>query len=185
MMGGKISVESQPGVGTTFYFTIRFTPGVADTTIPTTTTDAHPYPSRDKPGKPLDILLVEDEYINQTLAVTVLRREGWKVKVAENGIQAMEMLKNNVFDVILMDVQMPELDGYETTRAIRRQEKSTGQHIPIIAMTAYAVKGDRKKCLSAGMDGYISKPIHSDDLIHEIETVLQDRTNSPSTTPRN
>jgi signal transduction histidine kinase/ActR/RegA family two-component response regulator len=185
MMGGKISVESQPGVGTTFYFTIRFTPGVADTTIPTTTTDARPYPSRDKPGKPLDILLVEDEYINQTLAVTVLRREGWKVKVAENGIQAMEMLKNNVFDVILMDVQMPELDGYETTRAIRRQEKSTGQHIPIIAMTAYAVKGDRKKCLSAGMDGYISKPIHSDDLIHEIETVLQDRTNSPSTTPRN
>jgi CheY-like chemotaxis protein len=96
------------------------------------------------------------------------------------------MLKNNAFDLILMDVQMPELDGYETTRAIRRQEKITGQHIPIIAMTAYAVKGDRKKCLSAGMDGYISKPIHSDNLIHEIETVLQaNRKSSPSTTPRN
>ncbi|MGB3223036.1 MAG: response regulator [Desulforhopalus sp.] len=174
MMGGKISVESQPGVGTSFYFTIRFTPGADDSLFHTTTTEKPPNPARDKLNtKPLNILLVEDEYINQTLAVTVLEREGWQVKIAENGVQAIDMLKSNVFDIILMDVQMPELDGYETTRAIRRQEKNTGQHIPIIAMTAYAVKGDRKKCLAAGMDGYISKPINSDNLIHEIQTVLQ------------
>jgi CheY-like chemotaxis protein len=72
-----------------------------------------------------------------------------------------------------MDVQMPELDGYATTRAIRRQEKTSGRHIPIIAMTAYAVRGDREKCLAAGMDGYISKPVRSDKLIHEIETALR------------
>lgn len=180
MMGGKISVESQPGVGTSFYFTIRFTPGAADTVFHTTTVEK-PQKAKDKLNtKPLNILLVEDEYINQTLAVTVLEREGWQVKVAENGVQAMDMLKSNVFDIILMDVQMPELDGYETTRAIRRQEINTGQHIPIIAMTAYAVKGDRKKCLAAGMDGYISKPIHSDNLINEIQAVLQ-----AGPTPRN
>ncbi len=180
MMGGKISVESQPGVGTSFYFTIRFTPGAADTAFHQIPAQSSP-DRRDEPNiRPLNILLVEDEYINQTLAVTVLEREGWQVRVAENGIQAMDMLKNNKFDMILMDVQMPELDGYETTKAIRREEKHTRQHIPIIAMTAYAVKGDRKKCLAAGIDGYISKPIHSDNLIHEIQTVLQ-----AGSTPRN
>jgi CheY-like chemotaxis protein len=80
-----------------------------------------------------------------------------------------------------MDIQMPELNGYETTRAIRRHEKSTGRHVPIIAMTAYAVRGDREECLAAGMDGYISKPIRSDILLHEIETVLRfDLTNKPA-----
>jgi CheY-like chemotaxis protein len=116
---------------------------------------------------------VEDEYINRTLAVTVLEREGWRVTTAENGLQALDILRDCVFDLILMDVQMPELDGYATTRAIRRQEKTSGRHIPIIAMTAYAVRGDREKCLAAGMDGYISKPVRSDKLIHEIETALR------------
>ncbi len=175
MMGGKIFVESKPGVGTTFYFALQFKVGSVDTidhkkiknnfVVSTSGTKA----SR----KPLHILLVEDEYINRTLAVALLEREGWEIKVAENGIQAMDMLTDLVFDLILMDIQMPELDGYETTRAIRRHERNTEKHIPIIAMTAHAVKGDREKCLAAGMDGYISKPIRSDTLSHEIETVLR------------
>ncbi len=84
----------------------------------------------------------------------------------------MKMLQSTVFDLILMDIQMPDLDGYQTTRAIRRLEKNSNKHTPIIAVTAYAVKGDREKCLAAGMDGYISKPIRPEILRHEIETVL-------------
>jgi CheY-like chemotaxis protein len=187
MMGGKIAVKSKPGVGTTFYFTLRFLLGPAGTTVHKIAADTPVQSTGTKlSGKPLHILLVEDEYINQTLAATVLEREGWQVEVAENGIQAIEILKDTVFDLILMDIQMPELNGYETTRAIRRQEISTGRHVPIIAMTAYAVRGDREECLAAGMDGYISKPVRSDILIHEIETVLRsDRRNKPTRTPRN
>jgi signal transduction histidine kinase/ActR/RegA family two-component response regulator len=174
MMGGKILVESKLGVGTTFYFTLQFTPGPADTIVHNTIEDTPAKSSRAKiPVKTLHILLVEDEYINRTLAVAVLEREGWKVTIAEDGIQAMDMLKDFVFDLILMDIQMPKLDGYETTRAIRQHERNTESHIPIIAMTAHAVKGDREKCLAAGMDGYISKPIRFNKLSHEIESVLQ------------
>ncbi len=173
MMGGKIAVKSKLGVGTTFYFTIRFPLGSAGTAVGKPTADTSAFPAAPGPkGKPLQILLVEDEFINQTLATAVLEREGWQVKIAENGIEAMDILKDTVFDVILMDIQMPELNGYETTRAIRLQEKNTGRHIPIIAMTAYAVRGDREKCLAAGMDGYISKPIRADMLVQEIDAVL-------------
>ena len=123
--------------------------------------------------QPLRILLVEDEYINRILAVTVLEREGWKVTVAGNGVQALELIDKKYFDLILMDIQMPELNGYEATRTIRKNEDHTGRHVPIIAMTAYAVKGDREKCLAVGMDGYVSKPIRPDQLHAEIELVLQ------------
>lgn len=174
MMGGKICVESNPGVGTTFYFTARFP------LAPSNQGQAvfGPLPSlvqkkKERKRQPLHILLVEDEYINRTLAVSVLESEGWAVVVAENGIQALQLLNNEGFDLILMDIQMPELNGYETTLAIRQKEQGTNHHIPIIAMTAYAVKGDREKCLSAGMDGYVSKPVRPDKLRDEIETVLQ------------
>jgi len=174
MMGGKICVESEPGVGTAFYFSIRFSPGQAAVDSRKSNKDSTPQPPRKKlNGRSLCILLVEDEYINRTLAVSVLEREGWQVKVAENGLQAMDILKKNVFDLILMDIQMPELNGYETTRIIREQETGSKRHLPIIAMTAYAVKGDREKCLAAGMDGYISKPIRPDKVRQEIEAVLQ------------
>jgi signal transduction histidine kinase/CheY-like chemotaxis protein len=174
MMGGKICVESNPGVGTTFYFTARFplAPANQDQESPSPTQK-----KKERRRQPLHILLVEDEYINRTLAVSVLESEGWAVAVAENGIQALQALNNEGFDLILMDIQMPELNGYETTLAIRQKEQGTNQHIPIIAMTAYAVKGDREKCLAAGMDGYVSKPMHRDKLRDEIETVLQRYTN--------
>ena len=174
MMGGKICVKSKPEVGTTFSFTVQCP--IAPTQIimrKTTEESSSVSNGANLKTKELRILLVEDEYINQTLAVAVLEREKWKVQVAENGLQAIEILKNTIFDLVLMDIQMPELDGYETTRAIRQQEKNTGKHIPIIAMTAYAAKGDREKCLAAGMDGYISKPISPDKISQEIKTVLQ------------
>jgi signal transduction histidine kinase/ActR/RegA family two-component response regulator len=175
MMGGKICVESKAGIGTTFYFTVGFAPGATPSTLDTNSADdiAKRQAEEKSRAQPRHILLVEDEYINRTLAVTVLEREGWKVTTAENGLQALDILRDTVFDLILMDIQMPELDGYATTRAIRRQEQKSGRHVPIIAMTAYAVRGDREKCLASGMDGYLSKPVRSDKLIEEIETVLR------------
>ncbi|MDH5525365.1 MAG: response regulator [Desulfobulbaceae bacterium] len=110
------------------------------------------------------ILLAEDEMINRMLAVTVLEQEGWPVVTAENGRLVLEALAQQEFDIILMDIQMPEIDGFEATAAIRRQEQKTGKHIPIIAMTAYAMVGDREKCLAAGMDDYLSKPIDHEKL---------------------
>ena len=175
MMGGKICVESEPGVGTIFYFSVRFPLGGAaaykEEQAPAELPAA---PGREQDlRRQLRILLVEDEYINRTLAITVLEREGWKVTAAGDGREALEVYDENDFDLILMDIQMPELDGYETTRTIRRNEDRTGRHVPIIAMTAYAVKGDREKCLAAGMDGYVSKPVRPDQLRAEIERVLQ------------
>lgn len=175
MMGGKICVESNPGIGTTFYFSARFPLAPSTSMNPDALSASIVSEEKTilKRTQPLHILLVEDEYINRTLAEKVLEGEGWVVTVAEDGIQALQCLNNQDFDLVLMDVQMPELNGYETTRAIRAKEQGTDRHIPIIAMTAYAVKGDREKCLASGMDGYVSKPMRSDKLREEIETVLQ------------
>jgi len=119
--------------------------------------------------KPLQILLAEDNIVNQTLTVRLLEKRGHQVFVAANGREALSALATRPFDVILMDVQMPEMDGFAATAAIREQEKSSGAHIPIIAMTAHAMKGDRERCLAAGMDAYISKPIRADELLSRIE----------------
>lgn len=117
---------------------------------------------------PLHILLAEDNDINQVLAVTMLEAHKHTVVVAENGNEVLEALERETFDLIFMDIQMPKLDGLSTTKKIRAAEKTTGNHIPIIAMTAYAMKGDRERCLAAGMDDYISKPIRLEDLLHII-----------------
>jgi len=117
----------------------------------------------------LRILLAEDNIVNQTLASRLLEMRGHDVTVVSNGRQALAALEKQAFDVILMDVQMPELDGFETTVAIRESEKSTRKHIPIIALTAHAMKGDKERCLAVGMDGYLSKPIRSSDLFELIE----------------
>jgi len=118
------------------------------------------------------VLLAEDNAVNQTLAVRLLEKRGYIVSVAANGLEALAALDKQDFDVMLMDVQMPEMDGFGATLAIREKEKSTGGHIPIIAMTAHALKGDEERCLSVGMDAYISKPIRTNELFATIERVL-------------
>ncbi len=125
-----------------------------------------------RPQRPLHILLAEDNAVNLELAVRLLEKCGHSVAVARNGREALEVLEKSDFrgfDAVLMDVQMPEMDGLEATAAIRAREKAHGTHIPIIAMTAHARKSDRERCLDAGMDGYVSKPIRATDLLQEIE----------------
>ncbi|HEY6248759.1 MAG TPA: two-component regulator propeller domain-containing protein [Candidatus Angelobacter sp.] len=124
------------------------------------------------PLVPLRILLAEDNAVNQKLAVRLLEKAGHKVSVAGNGKEALQQLENSSFDLVLMDVQMPEMDGLTATRAIRQQEGQTGCHLPIIAMTAHAMKGDRERCLEAGMDEYLSKPISARELHRTIHQVL-------------
>jgi PAS domain S-box-containing protein len=120
----------------------------------------------------LNILLAEDNPINQKLATRLLQKMGHSVTVVENGRQALAALEKNEFDVVLMDIQMPEMDGLETTAEIREREKSQdGTHIPILAMTAHAMAGDRERCLEAGMDGYVSKPINVQELVEAMENL--------------
>lgn len=122
-------------------------------------------------GAPLHILLAEDNPINRRLAVSLLERHGHSVSVASNGIEALAALDRGNFDLVLMDVQMPTMSGFEATAKIREQEIANGDHLPIIAMTAHALRGDRERCLEAGMDGYVSKPIQAKQLYEEIERV--------------
>jgi two-component system sensor histidine kinase/response regulator len=126
------------------------------------------------------ILLAEDNLVNQTLAVRLLEKRGYSVKVAGDGRGAVEAFETGQFDVVLMDVQMPGMDGFEATAAIRERERLTGGRIPIIALTAHALKGDEEQCLSAGMDGYVSKPIRAVELISMIERILANRYSVPA-----
>src|SRR6266403_1540675 len=117
----------------------------------------------------LQVLLAEDNAINRTLVVRLLSKRGHSVVVASNGKQAVSALETQTFDVVLMDIQMPEMDGFEATAAIRQKEKAIGAHIPIIALTAHAMKGDRERCVAGGMDGYVSKPVQAEELIQAVE----------------
>jgi signal transduction histidine kinase/ActR/RegA family two-component response regulator len=154
-MGGNIWAETGPGgCGTAFHFTARL--GIS-TEKPAAVPASAAHRSRTR--GPLRVLLAEDNVVNSTLAVRLLEREGHTVKVAQNGRQALAALRAGPFDLVLMDVQMPEMDGFEATRKIREEEAGSGAHIPIVAMTAHAMKGDADRCLAGGMDGYIAKPI--------------------------
>jgi PAS domain S-box-containing protein len=124
-------------------------------------------------GLSLQILLAEDNPVNQKLAVHLLKKHGFAPTVSNNGKEAFALYEKQRFDLILMDVQMPEMDGFEATAAIRQHEKITGEHIPIIALTAHAMKGDRERCLMAGMDGYLSKPIKTQELFELIAKLVK------------
>jgi two-component system sensor histidine kinase/response regulator len=125
--------------------------------------------NNEAPVQPLNILLAEDNVVNQRVAIGILEKRGHAIQTVNNGKEALDALACECFDVVLMDVQMPELDGLETTAAIRRKEQETGGHIAIIAMTAHAMKGDRERCLDAGMDDYLAKPVEPKDLRAVIE----------------
>jgi signal transduction histidine kinase/ActR/RegA family two-component response regulator len=162
LMGGRLWVDSEPGRGSTFHFTARFAPAPA----PAPSGGAAPAPSA--VGRPLHILLAEDNPVNQRVAVRTLEKRGHTVRVAGNGREAVEAWQAQRFDVVLMDVQMPEVDGFEATAAIRARE-GAGRRTPIIAMTAHAMKGDRERCLAAGMDGYVTKPFQVEELFRALE----------------
>ena len=132
---------------------------------------------------PLNILLAEDNRVNQILVIRMLERRGHRVSVAANGKEALAAISRDRFDVVLMDIQMPEMNGLEATAAIREQEKSTGAHIPIMAMTAHAMKGDRDRCLAAGMDTYISKPVNVNEFFEALESTLATTRQSESNKP--
>lgn len=122
-----------------------------------------------KASSDIKILVAEDQIINQKIISQFLQRKGYQVTIVENGKMAVDIIKNEFFDLILMDVQMPIMDGYDATRNIRNQEEKSNKHTPIIAMTAHAMKGDKEKCLAAGMDYYITKPVNPDELYKILE----------------
>jgi PAS domain S-box-containing protein len=129
-------------------------------------------PPAPRPGRTLRLLLAEDNLVNQKLAVRLLEKQGHSVTLAGTGVEAVRAVEQQGFDLVLMDVQMPEMDGFEATAAIRARERDSSRHLPILAMTAYAMKGDRERCLAAGMDGYVSKPIQPHELWQAIERLV-------------
>ena len=137
----------------------------------------------DRRRPPLRVLLAEDNPVNQKLALRLLEKQGHTVVVAGDGNAALAALGRQPFDVVLMDVQMPDLDGFEAARRIRREEKGSGRHVPILAMTAYAMKGDRERCLEAGMDGYLSKPIQPAELFETIDRLVPPAAAAPAAVP--
>jgi len=169
MMGGKIWVESQPGRGSSFHFTTQARAAI-DAVLVDCAQGAGLISSHSLPDgqRKLRILLAEDNAINQMLAARLIEKRGHLVTVVNNGREALTALEKGSFDVVLMDVQMPDMDGFEATSEIRNKETGTGNHLPIIAMTAHSMTGDRERCLAAGMDSYVSKPIRPEELFKEI-----------------
>ncbi len=136
-----------------------------------------------RPHRPLEVLLAEDSVVNQRLAQRLLERWGHKVAVANTGRDALDALERRHYDVVLMDVQMPEMDGFEATMELRKRERVHGGHVPVVAMTAHAMKGDREHCLAAGMDSYVSKPINPQDLFDVIERLVAEKTTVDANVP--
>ncbi|HTS30477.1 MAG TPA: response regulator [Bryobacteraceae bacterium] len=171
MMGGEICVESEPGVGSTFHFSARFQPPAQpEPESPAGKSSSKPAPPESLPR--LRVLVAEDNPVNQKLAVRILEKHGHTAAVAANGEEVLYRLDAEEWDLVLMDVQMPGMDGLQATREIRRREIQTGRHLPIVAMTAHAMAGDRDRCIAAGMDRYVSKPLSKDDLLSEMAAAM-------------
>ena len=167
MSGGRMWLQSTPGRGTTFHFTM---PATLAATNATASLASAPMVGHEASGA-LRILLAEDNIVNRRLAMRLLEKMGHLVSVATTGREALAAMETGAFDLAILDVQMPELDGIEATAILRAKERETRRHLPIIAMTAHAMVGDRERCLRAGMDGYVPKPIDPTGLAEEIQRV--------------
>ena len=167
LMEGQLRVDSQPGRGSTFSFTARFGVPRADEfmTAPGRRRGERPGPSRRR----LRVLVAEDNTVNRHVVQRLLEQGGHLVATVENGREAVAALRQAEYDLVLMDVQMPAVDGFEATAAVRTMERATGRHVPIVAVTAHAIAGDRERCLTAGMDAYLAKPIDAGALFDTIE----------------
>jgi len=171
LMGGWIQVESTPGGGSTFDIAIPAVAAPPNVRTESSVSAEVAAAARRlvTPDKAARILIAEDNIINQRVAAALLTKRGHTVTVVNNGREAVDALQRERFDLVLMDVQMPEMDGFEATAAIRERERETGRRIRIVAMTAHAMAGDRERCLAAGMDGYVSKPIDQRSLFDVVE----------------
>ncbi len=173
MMNGEIGVESEPYIGSEFYFTAEFQMQKPQINTLNEIHMDNKKTIKKYEGKSYNILVVEDEVINQKLVRKILEKYGHTVLVCSNGAEAIENLSLNKYDVILMDIQMPVMNGIEATVRIRKSEKKTGAYIPIIAMTANAFVSDKEKCFDVGMDEFISKPININEMMYKIHTKIE------------